>query len=500
MLAATILRHLLVVVLALVVVAAAAGQEASDAADAAWEMDGGAAGLARGEVNADAGREETHGADAANASALSALDEDESCEDNDDTGLEVTDAANVDSQDGEGILMNEGEEEMEEPEDVPFEDITGNLTIVKPLNGSETEGRAVAVQLNVNTNCINVTRFQEKYNTSNICISLDDSDFACWPIFGLSRFPLYTNLTEGAHHLVAKLVDPLTGEELIDESVAESTFFMVPVNETAIAEAEAAAAEERARAEEDEDAEDQEEPAEPETETIQIPQVGIEYPATEYAVPGTFEVRLHIVTATNLTQFRRLFQNSFICLALDEASHQVCWPIFEETYYPKFFNLKPGAHTLVAHLSHPNTLEIIPGTAMEIRTFWVTEKNQGMIPMTLRAPSEGSNAFGESTQATTTQEADVQPSQETSSSSSSVTMDSEDEAQSDKPHVSLQINVDGQRHVLLAFEGEDPVTTAGQFCVEKKIFGQNCVSSISRLIEVEWQKLRDIPHIELFST
>jgi len=380
--------------------------------------------------------------------------------------------------------------EMEQ-DDVAFEDITGNLTVVSPSNGSEFNGTSIAVHLNVNTNCPNVTRFQEKFNKSNICISMDDSIFSCWPIFTLSRYPVFNNLESGNHSLVAKLVDPLTGDELLDESVATSTFFLHPKNAT-----ESEISQDDVEEEEEDDDDDVEDTEKkPKKETISVPQVGIEYPSENIAVSPTFEARLHIVTSANLTKFRRLFQESFLCISLDPHNVQSCWPIFEDRYYPKFFHIPQGHHSMIASISHPNTLETIPGTSLGVRSFWVHEKGSGMIPMKLDNPTPGSNAFPPELQAQVLDELNV------------VVLDEdldEDTKESistskDIPFIILQVNINGERVTLKVFEDEKPIEKAARFCVENDIMGQNCVSSLKRLIEIEWQRYHDIPHIELFT-
>eukprot|EP00516_Mucochytrium_quahogii_P004236 CAMPEP_0203744898 /NCGR_PEP_ID=MMETSP0098-20131031/811_1 /ASSEMBLY_ACC=CAM_ASM_000208 /TAXON_ID=96639 /ORGANISM=" , Strain NY0313808BC1" /LENGTH=461 /DNA_ID=CAMNT_0050632529 /DNA_START=273 /DNA_END=1655 /DNA_ORIENTATION=- len=388
---------------------------------------------------------------------------------------------------GGDVITDQAEPEIEE-DNVEWDDITGNLTVVHPAPGSNMTGSATAVQLNVHTNCPNVTRFREKFNKSSICLSLDDAPFSCWPVFGLSKFPLYANLQPGIHSVVAKLVDPVTNKVLIDESMAESSFLMIEKNKTLEEELEEATRK-AAEAKQKQDQDSEEVPEDDtKTETIAIPQVGIEQPAEEMVMPHTFEVRLHIVTAANLTQFRRLFQDSFICLALDNSISQSCWPIFEERYYPKFFNLKPGKHKLVASISHPNTLDIIDATSIGERNFWVSDDPNRMIPMTLSEPSKGSNAFDKNLQEQVMEEIRL------NEDGTEATTESRNEA-----FVTLKVNVDNVRHLLKVYKSDDYVTLAARFCVEQNILGQNCVKGITDLIEEEWRKLSDLPHLELFS-
>jgi hypothetical protein len=425
-------------------------------------------------------------------------------------------------------------------------EIRGELTFLSPANGSMVQGRAVVVRLNANTNCVNVTRFQTKFNHSNVCISLDASPFSCWPLIGLSRHPLFTNVTSGTHRLVAKFVDPAT-QLTITDSVGAEVEFTVNATNTTSAE------------EDDEDGDDEEEEEDPDEEesskkkkkkknkeSISIPQVGIEQPGEEMTVQPTFEVRLHVVTSANLTTFRRLFTNGFICLTLDESVFQSCWPIFEESYYPKFFDLAPGKHTLVAHLSHPNTMDIIPGTALGVRNYWVSA-DKSSVPIVLREPSIGSHAFGgdlkrEAAEEVRQREREELEARERSRETAKGTKESVTAAaaaaaaapeknknksqvkaaigkgrgKADVPRfagqqstatqrdpnlqrVTLQINVDNERHRLVVAETDDSIAVAARFCVEKNIVGQSCIASISKLIEIEWKKTREIPHLELYS-
>jgi hypothetical protein len=463
-------------------------------------------------------------------------------------------------------------------------EIRGELMFLSPTNGSMVQGRAVVVRLGGNTNCINVTRFQAKFNHSNVCISLDASPYSCWPLYGLSSYPLFTNVTSGTHRLVAKLVDPATQLTIADSAGAEVEFTVNATNTTI--------------AEEEEDQEDEDEDEDPDAEvakkkkkkdkeTISIPQVGIEQPGEEMIVQPTFEVRLHVVTSANLTTFRRLFTSSYICLSLDESLFQSCWPIFEESYYPKFYDVAPGKHTLVAHLSHPNTMDIIPGTALGVRNYWVSA-DKSSVPIALREPSLGSHAFREGLKREVAEEVRQREREASEASEASEVSEvsehkqakgkksaaaaaaaaatasevsevsehkqakgkksaaaaaaaaaaattaadkskgksknkSDVKAAADKGRgedevrrfawqqsavaqrdpsvqkVTLQINVDNERHRLVVTETDDSVAVAARFCVDKNIVGQSCIASINKLIEIEWKKTREIPHLELYS-
>eukprot|EP00514_Thraustochytrium_sp_LLF1b_P010725 CAMPEP_0184558708 /NCGR_PEP_ID=MMETSP0199_2-20130426/46051_1 /TAXON_ID=1112570 /ORGANISM="Thraustochytrium sp., Strain LLF1b" /LENGTH=537 /DNA_ID=CAMNT_0026955975 /DNA_START=164 /DNA_END=1777 /DNA_ORIENTATION=- len=517
-------------------------------------------------------------------------------QEDDADGLTVEDEDDM-FESGQAEFIEDEEEEEQKEEafteprvQVDWEDITGTLSVVRPEEGSEVEGTTAAVQLNVNTNSEDVTLFQEKFQASNVCISMDGSPFSCWPIFNISRFPLFTNLSLGEHTIVAKLTDPVPDGDLLESSSTTSSFIVVPRPE----EEEEEKNEDAVRRSDHEEPEDKED--ENKTEVISIPRVSIEHPGEEVAVPGTFEARLNVMTAANLTQFRRLFKDSFICLELDEVTFQSCWPIFEENYYPKFFNLEPGMHILESHITHPNTVEILPMTSMGKRNFWVAERHHGMIPMKLREPSLGSNAFDEDLRRQVQAETLAQQQAQADSTGSHVVAQDEEVAEKpeqpqidqrepeqqqqrqqqqqqqqkqqqqeqqqreqqqqqqqqqrqqqqqqqqkqqqqeqqqreqqqqqqkqqqqqqqqlqqekpkvistkagkalEEPHISLYINVDGKRHILIIFEEENYLATAARFCMEQNVIGQNCVSSLTRLIEIEWKKLYEIPHIELFS-
>jgi len=385
-------------------------------------------------------------------------------------GLAKVENASGSFQDEESDFDSAEEEEVAA---IPFEEVSGDLRIAVPANGSENAGRAVAVRLHVDTNVDNTTRFLEKFNHSDVCLSVDDSSFACWPIFHISRFPLFTNMSYGVHRIVAKLVDPQNGRILLDGKIAESTFSMVPPNNTE--------AEPRSDATKPEPESNSEEPTKAQVETIPMPQVGITYPIQTQAVSPSFPVKMHIHTGANLTVFRKMFENSFICLALDGAVQQSCWPIFEQNYSPKFVNLTAGEHLLQAHIAHPQSLEIVDGSSKGPLRFWVSEKEDKVVPMYLREPSQNSNSFGDSFEDKPAREHLNMPTGRQEETQGSVT---------------LQINVDGRRHQLVVTKDADFLMDAARFCVKHDIVGQNCVSVVKRMIEIEWEKARDLPHLE----
>mmetsp|Transcript_24012 Transcript_24012/g.29392 ORF Transcript_24012/g.29392 Transcript_24012/m.29392 type:complete len:258 (+) Transcript_24012:73-846(+) len=151
-----------------------------------------------------------------------------------------------------------------ERKEIPYENIAGTTSFIQPVPYSTVNGSVVEVQLNIATNTPNTTAFQEKFNNSNICLSIDDSEYSCWPIFRLSRYPRFAGVSPGTHNIIAKLVDPNTGL-FIEDSTSNCTFEAVAVNKTEEPANAVTTTEKSPSTEQEEEA--------PETETISIPSV-----------------------------------------------------------------------------------------------------------------------------------------------------------------------------------------------------------------------------------
>ena len=344
---------------------------------------------------------------------------------------------------------------------VPWKDITGSVTVVEPTNESAVEGSVVDVKLNINTNTEETNKFEAKFNESSMCLSLDGSAFSCWPVFRLSKYPRFSNVQPGEHRLVAMLTDPSSGE-LIEESKGEMAFTTVPKNKTK--EDELA----RDREKEQEKNKNATNTTDSEPETVKIPSVDIDFPVEGSAVADSFEARLSILTTENITKFKRLFGNGYMCLSLDEAAH-TCWPIFEERYFPKLVGLSPGMHRLTAEVSHPENGDIIIGSGIGMRRFWVREKDTpGLVTMKLSPVGDdaGSTAI---------------PGSIKSSS------DDDFHYPSHKAQVVVQITVDGSDHSLPIYEGDDWTMEAARFCRATNIKTDDCVDTITAAIKKEWE-------------
>lgn len=356
-----------------------------------------------------------------------------------------------------------------------YNDTIGMTSFLYPQPNGTVNMSFIDVQMNVQTNAHNTTLFQEKFNHSSICMSMDNSSFSCWPMFRISRFPRFAGVSPGNHTIIATLIDPMSGR-FIKNSTSISKFKYKPVNWTqwAIEQEERRKWEEEfeeveveveemddedekkdpwkskhswfdrhkkkkkkkkkiirrrirnggnetlglnetngtsempvddlkpeergfkiatgnkfknsnitVKSEEelfntkekhsDDDAKDTKNETVEEEEPIPVPLIAIDTPMENAWVNRTFEVDLQIITSANVTKFKKVFANAYMCLSLDDATH-TCWPIFEENYLPKFSNVKPGKHTLKAAISHPLTGEIIEGTGIGIRTFNVRGK------------------------------------------------------------------------------------------------------------------------------
>lgn len=98
-------------------------------------------------------------------------------------------------------------------------------------------------------------------------------------------------------------------------------------------------------------------PVAPELVSIDVPLVMVTHPVELSGTGPEFHVitDLHV---SNMTLFRHLFANDFICLSLDNAPSS-CWPLSQSDVRPLFVNVPDGLHTLVASLTHPSEGRII---------------------------------------------------------------------------------------------------------------------------------------------
>mmetsp|Transcript_24012 Transcript_24012/g.29393 ORF Transcript_24012/g.29393 Transcript_24012/m.29393 type:complete len:211 (+) Transcript_24012:818-1450(+) len=209
------------------------------------------------------------------------------------------------------------------------------------------------------------------------------------------------------------------------------------------------------------------------------------------AVADTFEVKLQILTDENITRFKKLFDNAFMCLSMDDAP-STCWPIFEERYFPKFSNVQPGAHRLIAELSHPNDGTIIKGTSFGIRNFWVHDKTEGLVPMNLVDPSDGSTAFSEEMMKSVEEQRVIQDSEE----DQRLETVQRTTREPSKSQVILHIAVNGESQTLPIFKDDDYTLKAADFCYENKIRESSCVDQVLKQINNEWGKK---PQLEFIS-
>lgn len=119
----------------------------------------------------------------------------------------------------------------DKPKPPSYEDTIGTTSFMYPAPNSTVNMSFLDVQMNVQTNAFNTTIFEEKFNHSSICMSMDHSGYSCWPMFRISRYPRFANVEPGNHTIVAKLIDPLTGQ-FLEESASNSTFEYIPLNFT----------------------------------------------------------------------------------------------------------------------------------------------------------------------------------------------------------------------------------------------------------------------------
>lgn len=93
--------------------------------------------------------------------------------------------------------------------------------------------------------------------------------------------------------------------------------------------------------------------------------VAIDVPVVVVSTPGELSGTgpdFHVVSdihVSNMTLFRHLFANDFICLSLDNAPSS-CWPLSQSEHHPLFVGVPDGLHTLIASITHPIEGHVIP--------------------------------------------------------------------------------------------------------------------------------------------
>ena len=141
---------------------------------------------------------------------------------------------------------------------------------------------------------------------------------------------------------------------------------------------------------------------------------------------------------------------------------------FRREILSRLLGLKSGMHRLTAEVSHPENGDIIVGSGVGMRRFWVTEKDKGLVTMKLSPAGEdaGSTAIPGSIK--------------------SDSVDEFDYGLAHKAQVVVQITVDGSMHSLPIYDGDDFHMEAARFCRATNIVTEGCVETIAAKIQEQW--------------
>eukprot|EP00924_Labyrinthula_sp_SR-Ha-C_P009735 snap_masked-scaffold_22-processed-gene-4.16-mRNA-1 protein AED:1.00 eAED:1.00 QI:0/-1/0/0/-1/1/1/0/480 len=287
---------------------------------------------------------------------------------------------------GEMLKAGGGTITTDTPKSPKYIEITGMTSFNSPNENITVNFSHVDVQLAITTNAFNTTVFQRKYNNSNVCISLDWGPYSCWSMFHMKRHPRFANVPDGWHFFETYLIDPIN-RTFADLSYSNSTFKVKKFNETELEAYQKQLMEEALNRSKHENKTEESTPLVEEEEEfddspVSLPFVSIDWPIENATLNRTFEVHLQVITTSNIKKFKKVFDPAFMCLSLDEAPY-TCWPLFEEDYHPKFAMVEPGWHNLSAQITHPNSGELVFGTGLGIRKFYVqniSEEGQLILP------------------------------------------------------------------------------------------------------------------------
>jgi len=197
-------------------------------------------------------------------------------------------------------------------------------------------------------------------------VSLDDSPFSCWPVFGgRVRF---VNAVEGTHTLVAMLMKDGVLREETRTDVRKFTTVEDP--DLGLPEPEPEDEEEEIDLDEKEDKQVE----------LDVPFVEILTPFEKVTLPGSNAEFVSKIHTNEAEKFEKYFKHQFICFNLDASSAHSCWPIFSGPANIKPFvaGIQPGLHTLEALLTHPETRRGIEETQTEFRTFFTSGDSDEM--------------------------------------------------------------------------------------------------------------------------
>ena len=249
------------------------------------------------------------------------------------------------------------------------------LGIKEPPDGSFIQGSTVYVKLDLITH-MDKDEFHTAYKNSKVCLSLDDSNYFCWP---LSSTIMFSNTVDGSHTLQAKLyhngnlLDATSSEEIMFTTISDPTMAdedveyhsQSPVWNTEELQDEVIDLD-QIDDEEDEEGTD-----------VSFPQIQLLTPMHKVSYSGTEVLLDTLVTPADPDVFNKFFRRAYTCFNIDMATAHFCFPLFQEEK-PVAVGLDIGFHTLETSLSNPETGELLEASSSGTQVFFMAgNDNEG---------------------------------------------------------------------------------------------------------------------------
>ena len=243
-------------------------------------------------------------------------------------------------------------------ENAADEELDLEVTILEPRNGQVLpDGPAFEVKIQLNLISGLTEKLVKSHAESSLCISLDQSPAACWPLFSESQVRFKAEA--GLHTIYAFFTDPETGDMAENSRSPTITFRLGPSDAPRL---------EQPPIQMEIDIPDRPEEPKPEKVEIAIPGINLMFPTDQDVIPDDrFDVLLTVVSPS-IDEFQQHFKHGWVAVSLD-GSHYACFPVVDAQFYPRFLNVPGGVHFLEAQLVHPDNFELISDSSSGPTTF-----------------------------------------------------------------------------------------------------------------------------------
>jgi hypothetical protein len=264
--------------------------------------------------------------------------------------------------------------EAPSPRDSPPRDQQRNpirLGIKEPPNGSFIGGTTVYVKLDLITH-MSKDEFHTNYKDSKVCLSLDDSNYFCWPI---SSTIMFSNTVDGSHTLQAKLYQ---NGQLLDKSTSEViTFTTVSDPTMADEDVEYHTQSPGWNTKLEDEIMDLDQTDDEEATDVSFPQIQLLTPMSRVSYSGTDISLDALVEPVDPDVFNKFFGHAYTCFNIDMATAHFCFPLFQEEN-PMAVGLNIGFHTIETSLSNPETGELLEASSSGTMVFFMAgDDNMG---------------------------------------------------------------------------------------------------------------------------